>query len=69
MGAGLSVGLCAMASGVTIGVVGDAGIRSYGKQPRLFFGLVLILIFAEVIALYGLLIAVMMHSYALGGKC
>lgn len=69
MGAGLAVGLCGLASGLAIGILGDAGVRGYLKQPRLFLGLVLMLIFTEVIGLYGLLIAVVMHTVAKKGTC
>lgn len=64
LGAGLTAGLSSMASGYAIGVVGDAGVRGMLKQPRLFFGLVLILIFAEVLGLYGLIAAVMISFQA-----
>ncbi|KAI6549511.1 H(+)-transporting V0 sector ATPase subunit c, variant 3 [Pyricularia oryzae] len=36
LGAGLSVGLCGLASGFAIGVVGDAGVRASNLQPRLY---------------------------------
>ena len=48
LGAGLSVGLSGLAAGYAIGVVGDAGVRGTAQQPRLFVGMILILIFAEV---------------------
>ena len=32
-----------------IGIVGDAGVRGIAQQPRLFVGMILILIFAEVL--------------------
>ncbi|KAG1690691.1 E3 ubiquitin-protein ligase MYCBP2 [Nymphon striatum] len=47
LGAGLSVGLCGLAAGFAIGIVGDAGVRGTAQQPRLFVGMILILIFAE----------------------
>jgi V-type H+-transporting ATPase proteolipid subunit len=50
---GLSVGLTGLAAGYAIGIVGDMGVRSYMKQSRIFVGMVLILIFAEVLGLYG----------------
>jgi V-type H+-transporting ATPase proteolipid subunit len=53
LAAGLSVGLASLAAGYAIGVVGDAGVRGSGQQPRLFIGMILILIFAEVLGLYG----------------
>ncbi len=61
-GAGLSVGLAGMAAGFAIGIVGDAGVRGTALQPRLFVGMILILIFAEVLGLYGLIVALLMNS-------
>lgn len=49
LGAGLSVGLAGLAAGFAIGIVGDAGVRGTAQQPRLFVGMILILIFAEVL--------------------
>ncbi|KAG9125508.1 hypothetical protein FRC07_007310 [Ceratobasidium sp. 392] len=40
LGAGLSVGLSGLAAGFAIGIVGDAGARGAGIQPRLFVGMV-----------------------------
>jgi len=57
LGAGLSVGLSGLAAGFAIGIVGDAGVRGTAQQPRLFVGMILILIFAEVLGLYGLIVA------------
>ena len=50
---GLSVGLTGVAAGYAIGVVGDSGVRAYMQQSRIFVGMVLILIFGEVLGLYG----------------
>lgn len=50
---GLCVGFAALAAGYSIGIVGDEGVRQLMLQPRLFVGIVLILIFAEVLGLYG----------------
>lgn len=50
---GLSVGLTGLAAGYCIGIVGDKGVRSYMLQSRIFVGMVLILIFGEVLGLYG----------------
>ena len=38
-----------MTSSFAIGIVGDAGVRGTAQQPRLFVGMILILIFAEVL--------------------
>ncbi|RAH67788.1 V-type proton ATPase 16 kDa proteolipid subunit [Aspergillus aculeatinus CBS 121060] len=64
MGAGLAVGLCGLAAGFAIGIVGDAGVRGTAQQPRLYVGMILILIFAEVLGLYGLIVALLMNSRA-----
>ncbi|KAK0722331.1 hypothetical protein B0T26DRAFT_749747 [Lasiosphaeria miniovina] len=60
LGAGLAVGLCGLAAGFSIGVVGDAGVRASTQQPRLYIGMVLILIFAEVLGLYGVIVSILM---------
>jgi V-type H+-transporting ATPase proteolipid subunit len=66
LGAGLAVGLCGMAAGFAIGIVGDAGVRASTQQPRLYTGMVLILIFAEVLGLYGVIISIMMITASKG---
>lgn len=55
LGAGLTVGLAGLASGFAIGIVGDVGVRGTAQQAKLFVGMILILIFAEVLGLYGLI--------------
>jgi len=66
LGAGLSVGLSGLAAGFAIGIVGDAGVRGTAQQPKLYVGMILILIFAEVLGLYGLIIALIMSGKAGG---
>lgn len=62
LGAGLAVGLSGLAAGFAIGIVGDAGVRGTAQQPRLFVGMILILIFAEVLGLYGLIVAIFLYT-------
>jgi V-type H+-transporting ATPase proteolipid subunit len=62
LGAGLAVGLSGLAAGYAIGIVGDAGVRGTAQQPRLFVGMILILIFAEVLGLYGLIVAIYLYT-------
>jgi len=71
LGAGLSVGLSGLAAGFAVGIVGDAGVRATAQQPRLFVGMILILIFAEVLGLYGLIVGLILNTKATGGdtKC
>ncbi|OAF69435.1 V-ATPase proteolipid subunit [Intoshia linei] len=62
LGAGLSVGLSGLGAGYALGVIGDAGVRGTAQQPKLFVGMILILIFAEVLGLYGLIVGLVMTS-------
>lgn len=58
--AGLSVGLACLASGLAIGKIGEVAVRGFAKEPRFFFGLILLLIFAEVLGIYGFIGAVLL---------
>ena len=55
-GARTAVGGSGLAAGCAIGMVGDAGVRSVAQQPKLFVGMILILIFAEALGLYWLIV-------------
>lgn len=59
---GLCVGFACLSSGYAIGIVGDVGVRKYMHQPRLFVGIVLILIFSEVLGLYCMIIALILNT-------
>ncbi|KAL8387501.1 hypothetical protein RB595_009862 [Gaeumannomyces hyphopodioides] len=63
---GLSVGFTGLAAGYCIGIVGDKGVRAYMEQSRVFVGMVLILIFGEVLGLYGLIVALILNSKSKG---
>merc|ERR1712232_629554 len=62
LGAGLCCGLSSLASGLAIGIVGDAGIRASGQQDKIFIGMILILIFAEALGLYGFIVALIIAN-------
>jgi len=64
LGAGLTVGMSSLAAGLAIGIVGDAGVRANAQQTKLFVGMILILIFAEALGLYGLIIGLVVASGA-----
>lgn len=64
LGSGLSCGLAGLAAGMAIGIVGDSGVRANAQQPKLFVGMILILIFAEALALYGLIVGIILASKA-----
>merc|ERR1719409_1366390 len=57
---GLCCGLSSLAAGLAIGVAGDAGVRAYAQTDAIFVGMILILIFAEAIGLYGLIVSIIM---------
>merc|ERR1712046_419966 len=44
-----------------------AGVRANARQPKLFVGVILILIFAEALGLYGLIVALILSSNTM--KC
>lgn len=69
LGAGLSVGLTGVAAGYAVGIVGDAGVKGYGQQPKLFVGMILVLIFAEVLGLYGMIMGLILHINAGSSQC
>lgn len=58
----MAVGFAGLAAGFAVGIVGDAGVRGAAQQPRLFVGMILMLIFAEVLGLYGLIVAVFLYT-------
>ena len=62
LAAGLVCGLCGLGAGYAIGIVGDAGVRGTAQQPKLFVGTILILIFSEVLGLYGMIVALILSS-------
>ena len=62
LGAGLCCGLSSLAAGLAIGIVGDAGVRANAQQEKIYIGMILILIFAEAVALYGFIISLLVGS-------
>lgn len=62
LGGGLACGLAGLGAGMCIGIVGDAGVRASAQQPRLYVGMVLILIFSEALGLYGLIVGIIMSG-------
>ncbi len=62
LAAGLCCGFSGLAAGTAIGIVGDAGVRAVGQQEKLFVGMILILIFAEALGLYGLIVAIILSQ-------
>lgn len=69
LAAGLAMGMCGIASGYTVGVVGDAGSRALVKQAKIFTGYVMVLIFGEVLGIFGFMIAIIINTVANGKTC
>ncbi|KAG1774792.1 ATP synthase subunit C-domain-containing protein [Suillus placidus] len=71
LGAGISCGMTGIAAGYAIGLVGDSCVRAYVHEQRVFVSMILILIFAEVLGLYGLIVALLMNTKvtSLAGAC
>jgi len=60
--AGLCCGLSSLGAGIAIGEAGNAGVRGLITQDRIFVGMMLILIFAEAIGLYGLIVSIILSA-------
>eukprot|EP00906_Rhabdomonas_costata_P006143 RCo009041 len=64
LGAGFAAGMAAMVAGYAIGVVGDCCCFAYAKTDKIFVAMILMLIFAEALGLYGLIVALLMNNVA-----
>ena len=62
LASGLCCGLSSLGAGIAIGIGGDAGVRALGQTDRIFVGMMLILIFAEALGLYGLIVSLVLAS-------
>lgn len=61
-GAGLTVGLSGLVASLTICIVGVVGMRGTTQQPQLFLGMILILVFTEVLGLQSLIVALILAT-------
>ena len=62
LSSGLCCGLSSLGAGIAIGIGGDAGVRALGQTDKIFVGMMLILIFAEALGLYGLIVSLILSS-------
>jgi len=67
--AGLSTGLASLAAGLAIGVAGAGAIGSVAKQGSLFVVMLVVMIFSEALALYGLIVGLILASKSGAGLC
>ena len=61
LSAGLVCGLSQLAAGYAIGIVGEHGVKCFAQNEQIFVALILILIFAEVLGLYGMIVAIILQ--------
>ena len=61
LASGMCVGLSSLAAGLAIGMVGDVGVRCNAHKD-IFVGVILILIFAEALGLYGLIVSIILSQ-------
>ena len=66
LASGLATGLSAMASGFCIGIVGEAGVLGLIKRD-IMIAVILLMIFAEAIALFGFIIGIILLTTATAG--
>ena len=59
---GMTLGLCCLASGISVGVVGKQGILSISQNKTSVTKVILNLIYCEALGLYGLIFALIASS-------
>ena len=62
LSAGLCCGLSCLGAGYAIGLTGDAGARAVARVPSLYVPFILVQIFGEALALYGLIVALVLSQ-------
>ncbi|KGG51440.1 putative V-type proton ATPase proteolipid subunit 2 [Mitosporidium daphniae] len=62
--AGLCVGIGSLSAGYVIGDIGNIGAYAFVNNPKLFIMFVFLLIFAEILGLYGLIMAIVLFTYS-----
>ena len=62
LSSGLCSGLSSLGAEIAIRIGGDAGVRALGQTDKIFVGMMLILIFAEALGLYGLIVSLILAS-------
>ena len=60
IGAGLAIGLSALAAGIAISAAGSAAISALAEKPETFFRSFLVVALAEALAIYGLIVGILL---------
>lgn len=63
--AGLCTGVSSLAAGIAIGVAGQSASKSVAQQPSLFVVMIIVMIFGEALALFGLIVSLLLTSIGL----
>jgi V-type H+-transporting ATPase 16kDa proteolipid subunit len=67
--AGLICGLSCLASGMSMGIAGDAQLRVYAKTEKIYVVLILIQCFQQALALYGVICGILIGNLQNGPTC
>ena len=59
---GIAVGIAGIGGGYAIGISGDTGDRMAAQNPKGFVAMILVMVFAGVPQLYGLIVALTMQQ-------
>ena len=62
LGSGMLCGFSNVAAGYAIGLIGEQGVKYFAINEAIFVALILILIFAEVLGLFGLISSIIIST-------
>ena len=60
--AGICTGVASLAAGIAIGCAGQTASKCVAQQPSLFVAMIIVMIFGEALALFGLIVSLLLTS-------